>query len=234
MIHQCFFREDQRAALFPQAPYRGFGLEPDVNAALTERCPELADYTTRLALVEYAAMLCHWRSPDVDTDAWIGFTSYRQLAKSPFVFETRAAVEAALNEADVVSWGVWNVSRAQIGWLRGAPAQAEISSPGLHKFTTDVLGHFKVKIPNAYYIGEQVVFANYWVMSRSAFERFMLWSWPIINHALKLDHEYKHSRPISAAIDQRKAVGYFSERLYAIWVMQQRLTVKPMGPVSNA
>ena len=234
MIHQCFFREDQRAALFPQTPYRGFGLEPDVNSALTEYCPELADRATRLALVEYAAMLCHWREPGADKDAWIGFTSYRQLAKSTFVFQTRAAVEAALSEADVVSWGVWNVSRLQIGWLKGAPAQAEISSPGLHKFTTDVLAHFNVKIPGPYFSGEQVVFANYWVMARSAFERFMEWSWPIITHALNLDHAYKHAKPILVTIDQRKAVGYFAERLYAIWVMKHRLTVKPMGSVPVA
>lgn len=220
--------------MFAQEPYRGFGLEPNVNATLTKRCPELADPATRLALVEYAAMLFHWRNPDADADGWIGFTSYRQLAKSLFVFETRGAVEAALTDADVVSWGVWNVSRLQIAWLRGAPAQAEIASPGLHKFTCEVLAHFNVKIPDAYFTGEQVVFANYWVMARSAFERYMVWSWPIIDHALNLDHPYKHTKPISAAIDQRKAVGYFAERLYAIWVMREGLTVTPMGSVTLA
>ena len=231
LIHQCFFREDQRTALFAQEPYRGFGLEPSVNAQLTQRCPELGDHVARLALVENAAMLFHWRNPDADADDWIGFTSYRQLAKSPFVFETRIAVETALSGADVVSWGVWNVSRVQIEWLRGGAAQAEISSPGLHKFTRDVLENFSIKIPSAYYAGEQVVFANYWVMTRSAFERYMAWSWPIIEHALQRDHDYKHAKPISATIDARKAVGYFAERLYAIWVMRERLTVKAMGPV---
>ncbi len=234
MIHQCYFREDQLNQLFSQSPYRPFGLEPELNPRLLEVCPELADAATRLALVEYAAMLYHWRDREIDTDNWIGFTSYRQLDKSPFVFQDKAQVEAELAQADVVSWGVWDVSRMRLAWLKGAAAQAETASPLLHRFTVDVLKHFGISVPSAYFVGDRVPFANYWALSRQTFERYMTWSWPIIAHALALEHPYKQTTPIMKGIDQRKAVGYFAERLFAIWAMREGLSIQVMGELAVA
>ena len=232
MIHQCFYRADQRDALFSAPPYCGFGLEPEINDTLLSICPELADKRTRVALVEYAAMLFHWRRKDADPDAWIGFTSYRQLSKTAFIFDSKRAVELALADADVASWGVWDVSRVRSAWLTGAAAQANLASPSLHKFTVDVLSHFGLGIPQAYFAGKQIIFANYWVMSRQNFDRYMSWSWPIVQHAHTLDHPYKCAVPVHARIDQRKAVGYLAERLFAMWVLREGLRVAALGDVT--
>lgn len=234
MIHQCFFREDQAQQLFPAPPYRGFGLEPDVNPDLTRVCPELEHPAVRLALVEYAAMLYHWRNPDSDHDPWIGFTSYRQLTKSTFQFRDSAQVADLLQQAQLLSWGVWDLRRQRLHWLTGAAAQAEISSPLLHRFTVDVLARFDVKVPAAYFIGAAVPLANYWAMRRDDFDAYMQWSWPIIQWALALDHPFKHQSPVLASIDQRKAVGYFAERLFAIWAMREGLQMAVLGEVKIA
>ncbi len=232
MIHQCYFRADQRDHLFSHAPYQPFGLELQVNETLIERCPELKDAAARLALVEYAAMLYHWRDCAADQDDWIGFTSYRQLAKSQFVFRDKSDVVAGLTHSDVLSWGIWDASRMQLAWLRGAAAQAEIASPMLHQFTLDVLAYFGVKLPAAYLAGHCIPLANYWALRRDQFARYMNWSWPIVCHALTLEHPYKRATPILPTIDQRKAVGYFAERLFAIWAIREGLSIAPMGDVT--
>ena len=86
MIYQCYFKEDQRKQLFKSKPYKRFGLEPEVNPNLFLNCPELESKETRLQLVEYGALLWHWRN--FSESSWIGFTSYRQLVKSIFNFSS--------------------------------------------------------------------------------------------------------------------------------------------------
>ena len=104
----------------------------------------------------------------------------------------------------------------------------------LHQFTVDVLAHFGVKLPPPYMAGDCILFANYWALSRNAFERYMNWLWPIVWHAIELEHPYKRSIPILPSIDQRKAVGYFAERLSVMWVIRERLSIAPMGPITVA
>src|SRR5579862_9375960 len=104
MIHQCYFDESQRSRLFQFNLYQGFGLYTIVNPDLVRNCPELEDPQIQRQLSEYAAMLHLWRNPELDQDSWIGFTSYRQLEKSPIVFHDRHALEASLADHDVVGW----------------------------------------------------------------------------------------------------------------------------------
>lgn len=232
MVHQCYFLPEQRSRLFQTEPYSPFGLEPDVNSSLFENCPELVDPSTRLALVEYAAMLHHWRNPSKDTNDWIGFTSHRQLDKSAVVFARSAEITDRLHTADIVAWYVWDVSHLRHGWLRGAAAQGELASPRLHSFTVDVLKAFGIGLPASYHEGFDVVFANYWAMSRDNFTKFMSWSWPIIEHALALDHPYKqHSHGLNERDHKGKSAGYFMERLFVAWTKLQSLKISRVGDI---
>jgi hypothetical protein len=230
MIHQCYFQAIQSERLFRHAPYAAFGLEPAVNPTLLERCPELADASVRLELVEYAAMLHHWRNPDKDTDSWIGFTSYRQLDKIPVIFTSANEITTQLEKTDLVSWYVADLTRARFGWLRGAAAQAESASPRLHSFTIDVLKAFDLVPPKAYYDGTDIIFANYWAMSRVRFNQFMEWSWPKIEFALAMQHPYKqHVHDLNARDHKGKCVGYLMERLFIVWTKIERLSVSRVG-----
>ena len=234
MIYQCYFRADQERRLFRHEPYEAFGLEPEVNPQILEHCPELADSATRLALCEYAAFLSLWRRPASDADDWIGFTSYRQLDKSHVVFDSKAQVAAHLRRYDLVAWHVWSVGRLRFAGLTGPAAQAEAAHPRLHQFTHDVLATFGEQIPAKYSTIDKVPYANYWAMSQDRFRAFMEWSWPLVQYALAIDHPYKHTPPRLAAEDKRKAVGYFVERLFIIWMIRSSLRTRWLGEVQIA
>jgi hypothetical protein len=235
MIYQCYFSPEQRSRLFDHAPYSGFGLEPAVNPHLRDGCPELAEQATRIALVEYGAMLHVWRHLPFDAHDWVGFTSYRQLDKSGLVFESADQVEALLAGYDYLAWNIWAVGHVRKGVLTGAAAQAEISHPMLHAFTLDVLRDCGGTLPAAYLLAPEVPFANYWVMPKDRFAAFMAWSWPLLQHALATDHPYKRfGGSWNALDDKRKAVGYFMERLFIIWTQYEGLRGRGLGTVGKA
>ena len=104
----------------------------------------------------------------------------------------------------------------------------------LHRFTVDVLARFDVKVPAAYFIGAAVPLANYWAMRRDDLMLTCNGHGRIIQWALVLDHPFKHQSPVLAGIDQRKAVGYFAERLFAIWAMREGLQMAVLGEVNIA
>ncbi len=231
MIHQCFFDGSQYDQLWNFEPYRPFGLEPDVNDRITENCPELAAAETRMALAEYGAMLNHWRNPALDSDTWIGFTSYRQLTKSPTIFRSKSEVESLLQRGDYVCWHMWHMANVRIGWITGAAAQAEIAHPGIHQFTKDMLAHFRTALPADYMTATEIPLANYWAMRRERFEDFMAWSWPIVAHSLTSNHRYLTTASSVNAMDNKhRAVGYFMERLFVIWTLIRKLQPVVVGP----
>ncbi|MHB8472060.1 MAG: hypothetical protein ACYDC8_04270 [Gammaproteobacteria bacterium] len=235
MIYQCYFKKEQEPRLFTKEPYRGFGLEPDVNPTLLNNCPELVDENTRLALVEYAAFLHIWRNLPFDNDDWIGFTSYRQTDKTNFIFKSKQQIEDAFLRHDLVAWHVLSVIGSRTHSLKGAAAQAEIYHPMLHEFTTSILGHFGIVIPKAYYFAQEVPYANYWAMSKTLFASFMTWSWPMVQYALTVDHAYKRNdKSSNPTDDKRKAVGYFMERLFIIWTMLKALRIVRFGRLRRA
>lgn len=231
MIYQCYFRKDQEARLFTQEPYRGFGLEPELNPTLLEVCPELSEASTRVALCEYAAFLYCWRTLDRDGDNWIGFTSYRQLDKSDVVFDTKESIERQLANVDVIAWHGCSVGNVRSRRLRGTAAQSELGH-GMHKFTLDMLRPFGIKLPRAYQTATIAPYASYWVIRKARFVQFMQWSWPIVQAALATDHPYKDVPTRGYWDDQRKRVGYFAERLFIIWSLQEALRFEWLGQIA--
>jgi hypothetical protein len=232
VIYQCYFRAEHAPRLFSGEPYVGFGLEPDLNPHLLENCPELADPATRLALSEYAAFLNLWRRLSIDDDDWIGFTSYRQLDKSDLVFESKRQVERLLKRYDVLAWHVWLVGHLAFKGLTGPAAQAEHAHPDIHWFIRDLFAHVETPIPDGYFTADAVPYANYWVMSKARFRSFMEWSWPLVQHALALNHPYK--RPGRPHADSGRAVGYVAERLFVIWVVSSSLRCRRLGTIQRA
>jgi hypothetical protein len=57
-------------------------------------------------------MLHLCRNPDLDPDAWGGFTSYQQLDKFPTVLCARDSLEADLAAHDVLGWGFYSFADA--------------------------------------------------------------------------------------------------------------------------
>lgn len=231
MIYQCYFREEHQAKLLAAEPYRGFGLEPELNQSLLQVCPELASQETRIALCEYAAFLYCWRQLGDDADDWIGFTSYRQLDKSDVVFRSKQDVLKELRGIDMLAWHGCSVGNVRSRRLRGTAAQSELGH-GLHKFTLDMLRPFGIRLPKEYQTAPIAPYANYWVLQKARFAQFMEWSWPIVQLALRTEHPYKHVPSRGYWDDQRKRVGYFAERLFIIWSMREQLSIKWLGDIA--
>ncbi len=235
MIYQCYFELEHTSRLFQHEAYRGFGLEPIVNPSIVDRCPELESAVTRVAMTEYAAFLNIWRHLPFDDDDWIGFTSYRQIEKTDFVFRSKAEIEQLLTGYDFLAWHWWRVDGIQKGALTGAAAQGERSHPLIHSFTLDVLACFGFDLPDAYFLEPEVPFANYWVLDKRRFKAYMEWSWPLVRCALDIEHSYKsNSRSWNKQDDKRKAVGYFMERLFVIWTQREGMRGRRLGPIHQA
>ena len=235
MIYQCFPFAQDAANLFSEEPYKAFGLEPDVNGVLFKNCPELEDSSTRLQLTEYACFLWHWRNQDYDQDNWIGTTSHRQLDKFPFKFELKEQVQDLIDKWGVVAWGQYELfvpdTRVQ---GRGVPislhTQTEICHPGLNEYMADVLQRFGHSMPLGWQKYTTGFFANYWVMRKDLFNDFMEFSWPMVEWSLKNVHtsDYYKNQPNYGTVSNKKATGYFMERLFLIWYLLRGIT--PYNP----
>jgi hypothetical protein len=226
MIHQCYFASSQQPALFDPASgvYRPFGLEPEVNPQITRNCTELEDPKVRIALVEYGAMLHHWRNPHEDTDPWIGFTSYRHRDKSPVVFTAPQQVEQALASADILGWCGHRFQDTQTGRPVTLAEQAERSHPGIVSFLYRLLLMRNERMPDAFLVANAGLFANFWAASRASFNAFMEWSFPLVRWCLANSQQpYLQSHP--------KAIGYVIERLFILWYLMKGLRVTHAGPI---
>lgn len=232
MIYQCYFKPGQESRLFPQEPYAGFGLVPEVNPRITENCPELADPAVRQHLSEYACFLWHWRNPGENPDDWFGTTSYRQLDKSPFIFYDPQLPADLTRGEQVVGWGFYQMVDR---WQAPIPValQAELCHPGINAFTEMVLRHFGHAMPAAYYAESTGLFASYWVMNRRLFDDFMRFSWPLVEWALAYRgaHEFITNDAPEASVTKARAIGYFAERLFVIWCQLRRRELIVLGPV---
>lgn len=238
MIYQCYHTPENRRLLFTGSVYCGMGLEPSVNPCITDNCPELEDFSVRLALTEYAAFLYLWRNPPEDGDNWIGFTSYRQTAKTPFMFRSKWQVRRALWRHGIAGWGFHKVGQLQAGRWRGAAAQAEKSHPGIMEFLEILADEFGFEIPPRFFTDRYVSYANYWVMRKELFNRYMEWSWPKIKWCLEHRDDYAYlmnpnPAPFESDLNsscQGKNVGYVMERLFIIWYMNSNLKMRKLGP----
>lgn len=214
MIHQCYFRTSQRNVLFEHPPYKPFGLEPEVNADLFVDCPELRNPSMRLAILEYAAMLWHWRNPEADCDPWIGFTSYRQIEKGyRFEWESKEHVKEALIHHDLACWGHmrFTVTLSQ---------QAELFHPGLNEFMGRILGYYGVTVPRDFHTSHEGCFASYWVMTRTLFNEWMKWLWPFMLWCFTHTH-----LPYLMA----NAKWHVLERLFNVWYMTRQPKIIVVG-----
>ena len=223
MIHQCYFAPGQRSRLFSSPAYCGFGLEPEVNADIGRNCPELQSPRNRPLLCEYAALLHHWRNPELDGDSWIGFSSYRQLDKFTTVFQSRREVEELLSGCDIVGWGGYRFHDA--GTKKGVSLaeQGERCHPGLTSCLWQLLLRRNEPMPANYLIGNVGLFCSYWVMSRANFEEYMRWSAPLAIWLLEQPDPY-------LATD-RRSVSFVVERLFICWYGLREKRVKYVGAV---
>ena len=218
MIHQCYFLQAQATQLFTHEPYVPFGLEPEVNPTILDACPELRSKEVRLAVLEHAAFLWHWRNHR-DTDPWIGFTSYRQVEKQfPFIFESRAHVERELTRADIVSWGL-------VKFAVTLSQQAELFHPGINEYMGRLFGAFGETIPREYHLFHGGGFANYWVMSWENFDAYMHWFAPKLTWCLA-NGEQPYAR------DNPKWLSYVLERLFIVWYLTTRKNIVFVGGVA--
>jgi hypothetical protein len=206
MIYQCYFHPSQRERLFPGPPYRPFGLEPEVNVEITKNCPELEKAEHRLHLNEFRAMLHLWRNPPDDADDWIGFTSYRQLEKSPKIFSP-GEIEDQLQHYDVVTWYWWRFTES-------LAAQAERFHRGLMPFLERMFATLNLGDGGFYRSHSAAIFASYWAMRKSDFARYMEWLYPAIDYCLR----HLHSDPYLRCHPRHSA--YALERLITLWCAQ--------------
>lgn len=209
MIHQCYFAETQRAQLFSSPVYRGCAISSEINPDLTRNCPELPDRKSQNLLGEYSAMLYLWRNPELDADPWIGFTSYRQLDKSPTIFQTRDEVEAALASFDVVGWGGARHFDALTGRPISMAEQGERFHPGLIACLYKLLMSRDETFPREYLVENTGLYCNYWVMSKAKFNEYMSWSYPLVRWCLDNYEPYIASHP--------RSVSVVVERLFICW-----------------
>ena len=221
MIYQCYFHPSQQTRLFPNPPYRPFGLEPAVNPFLTRNCPEMDEPAHRLNLLEFAAMLHLWRNPPHDGDDWIGFTSWRQCEKCPTVF-LPGEIESALQRAGVVCW-------LRLTFPVTVAAHAEACHPGLMGFLTRMFQELHLGDPEIYARTQTGIFASYWAVRRADFEAYMRWFYPAMAYCLRHVQDDPYLR------SHRKAASYALERLFMVWCAQtgQRVLDLTGGPADD-
>jgi len=228
MIYQCYFAENQRERLFKGALYRGFGLEPVVNPDLTRNCPELDTRHNRTALSEYAAMLHLWRNP-LDAEPWIGFTSYRQLDKSPTCFadRDREPIELLLRSTDILGWGFYRLVNATSGNPGSIAEISETCHPGITAFLEQLLARTRTPLPAAYFEHDIGLFANYWIMSRENFDAFMRWSAPLVSWCLT------QRESLAFLSTNPRSVGFVAERLFILWYLLLDKRLANLGPLET-
>jgi len=237
MIYQCYARKEDRKHLFIGGPYKGFGLEPDVNKRLFENCPELEDPEIRMGLTEYACFLWHWRN-NANPDGWFGSTSFRQQEKGFLTkFESKAEVQHYLQQHQIIGWGEYKLLGAidtDKGRYGGFPislaAQAEACHPGINEYIRTAFSEFGHEVPEEWGTKDQGFFANYWAMSNKLFNEFMEFSWPMVQWSLENVHESKFYKmqPEFSTVTNAKATGYFMERLFILWYLSKGIT--PYSP----
>ena len=227
MIYQCYFKKDQEPTLFKEEPYTGFGVEPEVNQDLFLNCPELEEAFVRLQLTEYAAFLWHWRNDDGED--WFGTTSHRQLEKFDFKFQSKDQVDCLVKDHGVVAWGEYTLLN-RLGTPISLKKQTEVCHPGLNEYMVDVLALHGHALPEAWDKTYRGFFANYWVMRKNLFKDFMEFSWPMVKWSLDnvKESDYYKKQINYGTVSNAKATGYFMERLFLIWYLNNG--INPYNP----
>jgi len=161
-----------------------------------------------------------------DLDWWIGFTSYRQLDKTPIIFKNKPVFENMLYGCGgFAGWGFY-MSRTNCANL------SELCHPHILSFIYHVFSHFGIRLPERFYSEKQILFANYWAMRKDYFVDFMSWSWPIMQFAMTQNqHPYAQAESSIKSVNRKRWIGYFMERLFIIWYMSRGLNPANFGPI---
>ena len=231
MIYQCYPTKEIQKCMFFEEPYEGFGLEPEANKDLFNNCPELEDAYVRLQLTEYACFLWHWRNEGSNPDGWFGTTSHRQLEKAPTIFSSKQEIEDMLEKDKIVGWGHYNMVNNKENPIT-LKIQTDVCHPGLNDYTKEVFNLFGHVIPEEWDVKCNGFFANYWVMSNELFKEFMDFSWPTVEWSLKnvKDSNYYKNHPTYGTVSNKKATGYFMERLFIFWYLIKGIDPFNAGP----
>jgi len=224
MIYQCYHRPEHRAKLFQRPPYRGYGLEPTVNPGMAKNCPELRDAPTRQFLCEYGAMLNLWRNRPLDWHRWIGFTSFRQLDKTPVQFQTSREVADLVRDHRIIGWGFHDVRPFTTNGLTGAAAQLELAHPGGFAYLTTALKENGLELPSRFSSDPWVLYANYWAMKKTLFRDFMEFSWPTVRWCLETQSQFDYVKT------DRRSIGFIAERMFIVWYMTRGEHPHRLGP----
>ena len=235
MIYQCYARPEDKKHLFKGGPYKGFGLEPEVNPRLFENCPELEDPEIRLGLTEYACFLWHWRNKE-NPDGWFGSTSFRQVEKGFHAkFESKDEVNHYLQQYPILGWGEYKIygDFVEEGGAKRSISlgmQAEACHPGINDFILEAFTAHGLKIPDTWATKTHGFFANYWAMSNKLFNEFMEFSWPLVQWSLENVHNSRFfkEQPDYGTVTNAKATGYFMERLFILWYLMKG--INPYNP----
>ena len=129
------------------------------------------DCLPELANEDQGIIYCS-RHLDMDSDSWIGFTSYRALEKTPIVFHDAAWIETALRSHDMLAW-LW----LDVGNLA---ARTERKVPGITEAFRQALAADGETIPPEWFLHRFGAFSNYWIMSKRNCAAYMRWALPKI------------------------------------------------------
>jgi hypothetical protein len=225
MIYQLYFNHSHLQRLFLHPLYSPFGLEPEVNPDI-ENCKFLKHPDVRFMLSEYGAMLYLNEFPDDDT--WIGFTSYRQLDKEFFVFgmNDRQVIERLLEKYHILGW--------RFREHKMCLYRADNSSHPYHAVCMEaILNTLGYKLPRGYKIDQSALYCNYWIMSKTDFNHYMRWSWPILKWMITHYKKIKFLK--DSAVNHYSGVGIIMERLFIVWyyIYKKSLFDLPKGKQFN-
>jgi hypothetical protein len=218
VIYQCYHLAEQKPVLFSGRLYRPFGLTPELNPEIVA-CEELCDAARRLQLCEFAAMLHLWRHPPEDGHDWIGFTSHRQLEKTPFVFTSEVQIREPLKSHDAVAW-------FRQEYPHSLARQAEMHHPGILSYVHQMMRQHQPSLGQSWWDSRHGFFSSYWAMTKASFRRYMEdWLYPAIKYSLTMmDREpYLRHHP--------RAASYALERLFSAWALAggRRIYDAPSG-----
>jgi hypothetical protein len=168
------------------------------------------EYLPQLKM-EYSGMLYLWNN-NLDSDEWIGFTSYRQQDKSKFILnkENINSIIPLLTQYDILCF-------LHLKLHTTISIQAEQYHKGINENMKYLFKEFyNETIPESFYTDNCGCFANYWIMSKKNFNSFMAWSYLKVLKMIELSKTNKYF-----ALDQHKSnPGFIIERLFIVWYMK--------------
>jgi hypothetical protein len=205
MIYQFYYGNNR----VQKTPFSPLYVEFDLAA--------INDPTCLLPIgTEYVGFIHCWKNK-LDNDSWIGFTSHRQIEKSGifvhygqqpanYIFRSRDFIENKLKNVDILTWG-WQ-------HFKSLEYQAEESDPGITEATLKVYDVFDRCYPLEFSKKTSGIFANYWIMSKDNFNKFMEWSYPLAQWMV----EHHREDPFySLEREHRSGVGAILERMFMQW-----------------